>query len=875
MKNTYIQLFSFILIAIGTSTIFKIPHFNLSEQNQINESKIENSSESVENKHEINYYYPKTEQEVAQERMNYLRTGKSLNDIAPKYRSQTLDKKANTSWESVGPFGISETCLASTPLRREDVVYSGRVISIAQDWVNTDIMYLGAASGGLWKSTDRGNTWQVILDTLPCPTVSTIATNPGKAGDVWIGTGNKGNGAGVSIGKIYHSTDFGLTWKDVTPAYYKLGYVSKISVKPAPNTSSSDIIFASTNGGLFRKEGGANFASVLTGEYYDVAFTGSLLSGSFKVVASGKISGATGSGIKFSSNNGISGSWSNRTLPSKIDSTRRITLSASLLGLHNKVYAIVTSPNYNNLEGIWRSDNGGDSWVKVGKPFNGGQMNYNNTILVDNSNGNLVWTGTNERSLFKSSDGGNSWTSSFGNQLGKIHEDEQFLWDDVSKNGTIYVLNDGGLMKSTDNGANFSFIGNSSLSISQINNLTVSPESGGLFGGGRYYVGTQDNGIQRGPDSFKQWHFVTCCDGGDIAFKDGKQYSTLIGLSSNSSYRVQSPKPVCDDGWDAFTTGLPSGTPWSSNLIYNGSHFFINLGSSVYRADNGVLPWHQLYDFGLYVNRIAVTKDNFVYVGLNDRDSFEDENFPLRQLDDNGNPTLAPTNPKGFWESKHVTDIYTSNTGTKPIFVTLTGTSGKRVVMSDNNGITFQDITGNLPDLVNARSVVADPTRQANDIIYIGSDFGVFVTTDSGVHWFKYSENLPSVCYVNDIEYDPYSNKIVAATYGRGVFIADPVAPLTSVSKNAKIPGKFELSQNYPNPFNPTTKIKYQIPESGFVSLKVYDALGKEVATLVKKNLAKGNYEVNFNAKSLASGIYIYTLKANNYSESKKMLLMK
>ena len=132
MKNTYIRLVSTILIAVIFLIVFKTSPFNLLGQKQINKSKPENSSESVENKHQINYYYPETKQQVAQERMNYLKEGKSLNDIAPEYHSRILNKKTNTTWESVGPFGIHETCLASTPLGRADVVYSGWVISLAQ-----------------------------------------------------------------------------------------------------------------------------------------------------------------------------------------------------------------------------------------------------------------------------------------------------------------------------------------------------------------------------------------------------------------------------------------------------------------------------------------------------------------------------------------------------------------------------------------------------------------------------------------------------------------------------------------------------------------------------------------------------------------------
>ncbi|MFH1194377.1 MAG: T9SS type A sorting domain-containing protein [bacterium] len=94
------------------------------------------------------------------------------------------------------------------------------------------------------------------------------------------------------------------------------------------------------------------------------------------------------------------------------------------------------------------------------------------------------------------------------------------------------------------------------------------------------------------------------------------------------------------------------------------------------------------------------------------------------------------------------------------------------------------------------------------------------------------------------------------------------------------IPGRFALEQNYPNPFNPTTVIKYQIPSSQVVTLKIYDILGNEVATLVHETKAPGNYEVKFDARSyggskLSSGVYFYQLRAGSFVSSKKFVLMK
>jgi tetratricopeptide (TPR) repeat protein len=101
-----------------------------------------------------------------------------------------------------------------------------------------------------------------------------------------------------------------------------------------------------------------------------------------------------------------------------------------------------------------------------------------------------------------------------------------------------------------------------------------------------------------------------------------------------------------------------------------------------------------------------------------------------------------------------------------------------------------------------------------------------------------------------------------------------------TLNKNAKLvsisaPKSYELSQNFPNPFNPSTTIRYQIPKPSLVTLKVYDILGREVATLVNENKIEGSYDFSFNASRFASGVYIYQLRVNDFVASKKMLLLK
>ena len=106
--------------------------------------------------------------------------------------------------------------------------------------------------------------------------------------------------------------------------------------------------------------------------------------------------------------------------------------------------------------------------------------------------------------------------------------------------------------------------------------------------------------------------------------------------------------------------------------------------------------------------------------------------------------------------------------------------------------------------------------------------------------------------------------------------VEDNVSGATGISGNTnEVPSEYSLSQNYPNPFNPVTNIKFNLPKDGNVSFKIFDIFGKEIENYVDGFLQKGSYSVEFDGTNLASGIYFYTLKTDNFSDRKKMILLK
>jgi hypothetical protein len=163
----------------------------------------------------------------------------------------------------------------------------------------------------------------------------------------------------------------------------------------------------------------------------------------------------------------------------------------------------------------------------------------------------------------------------------------------------------------------------------------------------------------------------------------------------------------------------------------------------------------------------------------------------------------------------------------------------------------------------------------SDGMVLAGTDLAptwIYASFNNGVSFSPYSEGLADRASVEAFAVN--ETYMFAGTDQHGVWRR--VRPgVVSAEVNQNIPQDFHLSQNFPNPFNPSTKIRYSIPQSSGVVIKVFDMLGKEIATLVNEEKPIGTYTIEFNATNLPSGIYFYQLQAPNFTQTKKMILLK
>lgn len=186
--------------------------------------------------------------------------------------------------------------------------------------------------------------------------------------------------------------------------------------------------------------------------------------------------------------------------------------------------------------------------------------------------------------------------------------------------------------------------------------------------------------------------------------------------------------------------------------------------------------------------------------------------------------------------------------------------------LSTDSGIIWDQIS--IPGSGNYYSLAGSGTRD----FWTASDGYVYHTIDFGTNW---SSELIFFGNIFAMDFVTIGSNAIGYLAGTNGTIARYEGPITSVSEISTILNKYSLEQNYPNPFNPSTKISWQSPVNSWQTLKVYDVLGNEVSTLVNEYRDAGNYNLEFNANKLSSGVYFYQLKARDFVETKKMILMK
>jgi ligand-binding sensor domain-containing protein len=248
-------------------------------------------------------------------------------------------------------------------------------------------------------------------------------------------------------------------------------------------------------------------------------------------------------------------------------------------------------------------------------------------------------------------------------------------------------------------------------------------------------------------------------------------------------------------------------------------------------------------------------------------------------LDNNGNKWIG-TFGSGVAKFDEInwTVYNTSNSGLpdnniKTIAVDISGnkwigTLGGLAKFDDTNWTVYNTSNSDIPDN-SVRAIVIDNSGNK----WIGTFRGL--AKFDNTNWVVYDTNNSGLPFNNvyTIAIDNLENKWIGTEGGLAVYREGGVVSVSEAPE--EVPGNFILYQNYPNPFNPSTTIQYQLPGAGFVTLKIYDLLGREIFTLVNKEQTAGRYEVNFNASNLASGIYFYQIKSSSFVLTKKMVYLK
>lgn len=755
-----------------------------------------------------------------------------------------FDNPAPNSWRLIGPYGSTVTTT--------NAKFSGRILDIEVG--NTVNPLVASASGGLW--TYLGILPISLSNNLNSLVCGAFTTDPVNASIILLGTGEPSVRGGTGL---WRSTNSGSTWTkidltDEPSGFYKIKHQSFITTY---------VHLASTTGYYRSTNNGINWTRTLTGNITDFDFN--------PVSPSTIYAGKKGDGIYKSTNGGIN--WAKVTTPGMpVNDVGRVSVSKSISN-SDRVAVNIAKESDNTMLGIYLTNNDGASWNNLSPPENihGNQGWYNNTLGICPTNSNIILAGGIR--LWKTTNFGNSWTEI---DDPNVHADQHAIeW--ASNGTTVYLGNDGGLAVSTNQGSSFSTLTNY-FPITQYVNFDIGVSNRGVI-----YGGSQDNGITGTTDGGQSWIFTIGGDGGGVVidhFSALNIYVTRGVLNGNWAFqRYRST----DKGltWTAINNGVDPSEQWYTKIrsdrntpltLYHSSGSFVY--SSTNRGDN----WIKMNNTGFpaEIRSLDVTKyspgGTVIYATL----SSDNSGQKLRVYD--GGSFVERSS--GLPANKYVRSVATHINNNTTAYALINGFSeGEKIYRTTNKGVNWINITGDLPD-VPLGDMLPHPTNNNN--LYLGTQMGCYRTTNGGVNWHRWNNGMPEATIVTEMKWIDSTLEngrfyVAAATYGRSIFVRDISGddPIGINITSSEIPKQYNLEQNYPNPFNPVTNIKFSLPKEGFVTLRIYDISGREIALLVNQNLKAGSFNFDFDASRLSSGVYFYRINASEFTDTKKMILVK
>lgn len=732
--------------------------------------------------------YSQALEDIKNMRRYSLADNKIVFDYVPQLNSPDGMHRELGQWEELGPGNIG-----------------GRTRALIIHPTEHDTMYTAGVAGGVWKTTDAGKSWQPLSDLATNLAVTTLTFAPNDPNTIYAGTGEGFFNADALRGDgIFKSTDGGVSWTqlEATAGNELFHYTNKIVFgKNDPST-----LYAATRGGVQRsKDNGTSWETVFVKEDAAVGCTDLTVvdGGDHDVLVTACGSFDTG-GMHRSADGGDT--WA---AVLELETQGRTTIAVAPSD-NNIMYALLANIGDHGMEAVYKSEDMGATWNATvtrdtadeysrlllsntvyglfpqcgygPEPQFYNQGWYDNIIAVDPVNPDVVWTGGID--MFRSDDGGKTfvptsiWWFDMDHEL-YAHADQHTIvfhpaYDGVN-NTTMFVGNDGGIQR-TDNalderldlqqvcGASDDPKGkvnwqtlNNGYAVTQFYHGTVMPD------GTAYFGGTQDNGTLLGEDGgFNAWREITGGDGGWTAV-DPTNPNVLFSEYTNLSIQKSTDGGVTfADSFNGITgDGFPFITrfemaPSNPQVLWIG-------GNQLWRTTDQAENWvagSPVLDSSVYAIGIAPQNENIVAAGT--REGYIYINYNAGEADDS-----TPWNSFKIGAEDvraTISAIAFDPTDDKVAYATVSTFDQAHVWKTTDGGKSWMPIDKDIPN-VPATSVAVDP-KNAKRVI-IGTDLGVFISTDGGENWFADGSGLANT---NVAKVAFHGNEVFAFTHGRSAY---------------------------------------------------------------------------------------------------------